>query len=72
VDRGGAAWAGAGAHLLRAALAGMSKSGARAVVVEADPADAPAMSFYGRLGFTPKGTTLLALPLTSAASIDER
>lgn len=62
---------GLGTHLLRAALAGMSESAARAVVVEADPADAPAMSFYGRLGFAPKGTTLLvgALPPTLAPAV---
>ena len=54
---------GLGAHLLRTALADMSASGARAVVLEADPADAPAMSFYGRLGFAPKGTTLLVRAL---------
>ncbi len=55
---------GLGARLLRAALADMPEAGARAVIVEADPADAPAMSFYARLGFAPKGTALLmrALP----------
>jgi ribosomal protein S18 acetylase RimI-like enzyme len=50
---------GLGTHLLGAALAGMVNAGARAVVVEADPADAPAMAFYRRLGFAPKGTALL-------------
>jgi ribosomal protein S18 acetylase RimI-like enzyme len=50
---------GLGTHLLGAALADMEQSGARAVVVEADPADAAAMAFYARLGFAPKGTTLL-------------
>ena len=50
---------GLGARLLRAALAGMEEAAARAVVVEADPADAPAMSFYARLGFAPKGAALL-------------
>ena len=49
---------GLGTHLLGAALAGMVDAGARAVVVEADPADAPAMAFYARLGFAPKGTAL--------------
>jgi ribosomal protein S18 acetylase RimI-like enzyme len=55
---------GLGAHLLRAALAAMERTGARAAVVEADPTDAPAMAFYGRLGFVAKGTALLvrALP----------
>jgi GNAT superfamily N-acetyltransferase len=46
----GAAWA----RLLGAALAQIEKAGARAAVVEADPADAPAMAFYRRLGFAPK------------------
>ena len=50
---------GLGAQLLGAALAGMERAGARAVIVEADPADARAMLFYGRRGFAPKGTTLL-------------
>ena len=55
---------GSGTHLLRAALAHMEGSGARAVVVEADPGDPAAMSFYSRLGFAAKGTALLvrALP----------
>jgi ribosomal protein S18 acetylase RimI-like enzyme len=48
-----------GAHLLRAVMAGMAQAGARAAVVEADPADATTMSFYRRLGFAPKGTVLL-------------
>ena len=51
---------GLGTHLMEAVLADMSASGARTVVVEADPADAPAMSFYARLGFAAKGTALLA------------
>ena len=51
---------GLGARRLRVALAGMSEAGARAVVVEADSADARAMLFYGRRGFPPEGTTLLA------------
>jgi GNAT superfamily N-acetyltransferase len=57
---------GLGARLLRAALADVSGAGARAVVVEADPADAPAMSFYARLGFAPKCTALLARALPAA------
>ncbi len=57
---------GLGARLLKAAVADMSASGARAVVVEADPADAPAMSFYARLGFAPKCTALLARALPAA------
>ena len=62
---------GLGARLLRAALADMSEAGARAVVVEAEPADAPAMSFYARLGFAPKGTALLvrALPAAGTPSV---
>jgi ribosomal protein S18 acetylase RimI-like enzyme len=40
-------------------MAGMAEAGARAIVAEADPTDAPAMSFYRRLGFEPKGTVLL-------------
>lgn len=61
---------GLGRRLMEAVLADMSASGARAVVLEADPADAPAMSFYARLGFAPKGTTLLArtLPVSPDAS----
>jgi ribosomal protein S18 acetylase RimI-like enzyme len=53
-----------------AVLGDMSACGARTVVVEADPADAPAVSFYARLGFAPKGTTLLAraLPVRPDAS----
>ena len=50
---------GLGARLLRDALGEMSSAGARAVIVEADPAEAPVMAFYGRSGFAPKGTTLL-------------
>ncbi len=50
---------GLGRRLTEAALADMSACGARAVVLKADPADAPAMSFYARLGFTPKGVALL-------------
>ena len=48
---------------MEAVLADMAASGARAVVVEADPADAPAMAFYARLGFAAAGTTLLARTL---------
>ena len=58
---------GMGARLLRAALADMSACGARAVVVEADPADAPAMAFYARLGFAPKGTAPLAKALVASS-----
>ena len=58
---------GLGARLLRAALAGMAEAGARDVVVEADPADAPAMAFYRRLGFAPKGTVLLVRALKAAS-----
>ena len=58
---------GLGRRLMEAVLADMSASGARAVVVEADPADAPAMSFYARLGFAPKGTALLAKALVSSS-----
>ena len=54
---------GLGARLLRAALGGLEDAGARVVVVEADPADAPAMAFYVRLGFAPKGTALLVRTL---------
>ncbi len=54
---------GLGRRLMDAVLADMSASGAQAVVVEADPADAPAMSFYGRLGFAAKGTALLVRSL---------
>jgi ribosomal protein S18 acetylase RimI-like enzyme len=54
---------GLGARLLRAALASMDEAGARAVILEADPADAPAMAFYRRLGFAPKGTTFLVRAL---------
>lgn len=65
---------GLGARLLRAALADMSETGARSVVLEADPSDASAMAFYRRLGFTPKGTALLvaALPPTSAPTVARR
>jgi GNAT superfamily N-acetyltransferase len=58
---------GLGARLLRAAMAGMAEAGARAVVVEADPADAPAVAFYRRLGFAPKGTVLLVRALKAAS-----
>ena len=58
---------GLGGHLLRAALAAMERTGARAVVVEADPTDAPATAFYGRLGFVAKTTALLVRGL-----LDER
>jgi predicted GNAT superfamily acetyltransferase len=51
---------------LRAALAGMAGAGGRAVVVEADPQDAAAMSFHARLGFAPKGTALLLRALPTA------
>jgi ribosomal protein S18 acetylase RimI-like enzyme len=54
---------GLGARLLRTAMAGMTAVGARAILLEADPADAPTMAFYRRLGFAPKGTTLLARAL---------
>jgi ribosomal protein S18 acetylase RimI-like enzyme len=50
---------GLGRHLLGAVLAEVSGVGARAVVVEADLTDAPAMALYRRLGFTPKSTVLL-------------
>ena len=53
---------------MEAVLAGMSACGAWAVVVEADPVDAPAMSFYARLGFTPKGTALLVGTLPAAGA----
>jgi ribosomal protein S18 acetylase RimI-like enzyme len=59
---------GLGRRLMEAALADMSACGARAVVLEADPADAPAMSFYARLGFTPKGTALLVRALPTAGA----
>jgi ribosomal protein S18 acetylase RimI-like enzyme len=62
---------GLGRRLMQAVLADMSACGARAVVLEADPADAPAMSFYARLGFTPKDTALLAKALV-ASSPDAR
>ena len=52
-----------GRRLTEAVLADMSACGARAVVVEADPADAPAMAFYARLSFAAAGTTLLARTL---------
>jgi ribosomal protein S18 acetylase RimI-like enzyme len=58
---------GLGRRLMDAALADMSACGARAVVVEADPADAPAMCFYARLGFAPKGTALLAKALVASS-----
>ena len=51
---------GLGARLLGAALAEMGESGVRAVVLEADPADASALAFYRRHGFAPTGTALLA------------
>ena len=54
---------GLGTRLLRAALADVAGAGARAVLVEADPADARAVAFYRRLGFAPKGTTLLTRAL---------
>jgi ribosomal protein S18 acetylase RimI-like enzyme len=57
---------GLGRRLVEAVLADMSACGARAVVLEADPADAPAMSFYARLGFAPKGTALLVRALPTA------
>jgi ribosomal protein S18 acetylase RimI-like enzyme len=57
---------GLGTPLLRAAMAGMAEAGARAISVEADPADTSAMSFYRRLGFAPKGTTLLGRALDDA------
>ncbi len=65
---------GLGTRLLRAALAGMSEAGARAVVVEADPADVPATAFYRRFGFAPKGTALRfkALPPTSTPAVGVR
>ncbi len=56
-----------GWRLMQAVLADMLACGARAVVVEADPADAPAMSFYARLGFAPKGTALLAKALAASS-----
>ena len=59
---------GLGTRLLRAAMAGMAEAGARAVVVEADPADAPAIAFYRRLGFAPKGTVLLVRALPAAGT----
>ena len=55
---------GLGARLLGAALAQMEEAGARAVIVEADPADAPATAFYARVGFAAKGTVLLVRALT--------
>ena len=57
---------GLGRRLMDAVLADMSACGARTVVLEADPADAPAMSFYARLGFAPKDTALLARALPAA------
>ncbi len=68
MDRGGAARARAGARLLRAALAGMAEAGARAVLLEADPADATAMLFYERFAFAPKGTTALVRPLSPSGT----
>ena len=59
---------GLGGRLTEAVLADMSACGARAVVLEADPADAPAMSFYARLGFAPKGTALLVRALPTAGA----
>ena len=53
---------------MEAVLADMSECGARAVVLEADPADAPAMSFYTRLGFAPKCTALLVRALPAAGA----
>jgi ribosomal protein S18 acetylase RimI-like enzyme len=55
-------------RLLGAALADMVRSGAQAVIVESDPAGAPTMAFYGRLGFHPKGTVLLARALDAASN----
>jgi ribosomal protein S18 acetylase RimI-like enzyme len=64
---------GPGTRLLRAALADVAGVGARAVVVEADPADAPAMAFYARLGFAPKGTTCPSSgPMRQAGLVEER
>jgi hypothetical protein len=40
-------------------LADASSVGTRAVIVEADPTDAPAMALYRRQGLAPKGTVLL-------------
>jgi len=57
---------GLGRRLLGAVLAEVSGVGARAVVVEADPTDAPAMALYRRLGFAPKGTTILVRTLNAA------
>ena len=54
---------GLGRRLLGAEVSGV---GARAVVVEADPTDAPAMALYRRLGFAPKGTTILVRTLNAA------
>jgi ribosomal protein S18 acetylase RimI-like enzyme len=59
---------GLGVRLLWAAMAGMAQAGARAVVVEADPADAPAMAFYDRLGSAPKGIALLIRALDAASN----
>jgi ribosomal protein S18 acetylase RimI-like enzyme len=59
---------GLGRRLTEAVLADMSASGARAVVVEVGPADAPAMSFYARLGLAPKGTALLVRALPAAGA----
>ncbi len=59
---------GLGRRLMDAVLADMSACGARTVVLEADPADAPAMSFYARLGFAPKGTALLVRTLPAAGA----
>jgi ribosomal protein S18 acetylase RimI-like enzyme len=59
---------GLGTHLLRAALADVAGVGARAVAVEADPADAPAMAFYRRLGLAPQGTAILAAALPAAGA----
>ena len=50
---------GLGRRLLGAVLAEVSGVGARAVLVEADPADAPAMALYQRLGFVTNDTVLL-------------
>ena len=50
---------GLGRRLLGVVLAQVSGVGAKAVLVEADPADAPAMALYQRLGFVTKDTVLL-------------
>jgi ribosomal protein S18 acetylase RimI-like enzyme len=58
---------GLGAHLLRATLVNMVAIRIEAVLVEADPADAPTMSFYGCLGFARKDTALLIRALDAAS-----